>query len=96
MWRDSQDGCASSRLLGMPTVRFTWNAQLVDVRREVCPRARWDKAARAWTMTLSEAEAFVIASHTRLDLVKMHTEIAVDDVRWRVGFVSGAPERLSI
>jgi len=79
----------------MPTVRFTWNAQLVDVRREVCPRARWDKAARAWAMTPSEAEAFVIAGHLRLDLLKMHAEIAVDDTRWRVGFVSGAPERLS-
>jgi len=46
-------------------------------------------------MTPSEAEAFVIAGHLRLDLLKMHAEIAVDDTRWRVGFVSGAPERLS-
>ena len=51
----------------MPVVRFSWNPQLVDVRREACPRARWNSQTRAWMMTATEAEAFVTAGHHRLD-----------------------------
>ena len=47
----------------MPVVRFAWNPQLLAVRREACPRARWNNQARAWTMTATEAEAFVVAGH---------------------------------
>jgi hypothetical protein len=31
---------------GMPIVRLSWNPQLVDVRRQSCPRPRWDKPRR--------------------------------------------------
>jgi len=79
----------------MPTVRFSWNPQLVDVRRTACPAARWDKAARSWTMTAAEADAFLAACHARLDFARMHAEIVVDTARWRVGFVQGAPEQIS-
>jgi hypothetical protein len=77
----------------MPTVRFAWNPTLVDVRREACPQARWNKATRAWTMTVTEAEQFLAASHARLDFAKMQSEIAIDENRWTIGFVRGAPSR---
>jgi hypothetical protein len=46
-------------------VRPQWDARVLRVGREVCPRAKWDKAARAWTMTADEAAAFLAAGHTR-------------------------------
>ena len=75
----------------MPIVRFAWSTQLVDIRRQACPQARWNKASRAWTMTEAEAAAFLTASHTKLEFVRMSSEIAIDDTRWVVGFVRGAP-----
>jgi hypothetical protein len=78
----------------MPVIRFAWNPQLVDVRREACPRARWDKATRAWTMTIVEAEAFLAASHARLDFGRSSSQIAIDDEQWLIGFVRGAPMKL--
>ena len=78
----------------MPIVRFTWNPQLVDVRREACPQARWNKAARAWTMNEAEAQAFLSASHSRLDVVRLQGEIVIDETRWIIGFVHGAPKVL--
>jgi hypothetical protein len=75
----------------MPIVRFAWNPVLIEVRRECCPRARWDAARRAWTMTQDEAEAFIQASHTRLELGRVSNEIFVDGARWIVGFARGAP-----
>jgi hypothetical protein len=77
----------------MPIVRFTWNPQLIDVRRQACPRARWDKAARAWTMTTAEAEAFIAASHARMDFTRESTTISIDQERWLIGFARGAPFR---
>jgi hypothetical protein len=77
----------------MPVIRFAWSPQLVDVRREVCPRARWSKSARAWSMTDSEANLFVQAAHARLEAFKSSCEIAIDDDRWLIGFVRGAPCR---
>jgi hypothetical protein len=77
----------------MPVVRFAWSPQLVDVRREACPRARWDKTARAWTMTAAEAETFLAAGHARLELCRSAGEIAIDGNLWLVGFVRGAPYR---
>jgi hypothetical protein len=76
----------------MPVVRFQWNPQLVDVRREVCPRARWDKATRAWTMTAEEAAAFLAAGHSRLEYARQRGQIAIDDAEWLIGFVRGAPK----
>ncbi len=75
----------------MPLVRFSWNPLLVDVRRDACPRARWNSQTRAWTMTATEAEAFVAASHHRLEYCRMASEIVVDGEKWLVGFVQGAP-----
>jgi hypothetical protein len=43
----------------MPVVSFPWDAPLVVIRREAVRRARWDKAARAWSMTAAEAAAFL-------------------------------------
>ena len=78
----------------MPVVRFQWDAQLMSVRREVCPRARWDKAARSWTMTADEAATFLAAGHTRLEYARDSGQIVDDDERWLIGFVSGAPRKL--
>ena len=77
----------------MPVVRFAWNPQLVDVRREACPRARWNSQTRAWTMTATEAEAFVAAGHHRLEYYRMASEIVIDGETWLVGFVQGAPRK---
>jgi hypothetical protein len=77
----------------MPVVRFAWNPQLVDLRREVCPRARWNKSARAWSMTSAEAEIFLTESHARLEFCRSASEIAIDEDRWLVGYVRGAPCR---
>jgi hypothetical protein len=46
-------------------------------------------------MTDREAEAFLAASHARLDFVRASAEIAIDDEGWVVGFVLGAPRRLA-
>ena len=77
----------------MPLVRFAWNPQLVEVRREACPRARWSSQTRAWTMTAAEVEAFVAAGHVRLEDRRMASEIIVDGDRWLVGFRQGAPRK---
>ena len=78
----------------MPVVRFSWDTQLVDVRREVCPRAKWDRAARSWSMTAAEVEAFIAAGHARLKFARYCMEIAIDADRWVVGFAQGAPKRI--
>jgi hypothetical protein len=77
----------------MPSVSFPFDAQLVSVRRDVCPRARWDKAGRRWTMTREEAQAFLAAGHARLEYCRMTARIVIDDERWLVGFAEGAPKR---
>ena len=78
----------------MASIRFAWNPVLVDVRREVCPRAQWQKAARRWIMSDAEAEMFLRAAQARLDFQRSQAEIRVDDVTWIVGFVRGAPCRV--
>jgi len=75
----------------MPTVRFPWSPTLVETRQDTCPNATWDKSRRHWTMTTPEAEAFIAACHRRLEFARVNTEIVVDDRRWLVGFVQGAP-----
>jgi hypothetical protein len=77
----------------MTVVRFAWDPHLVAVRREACPRARWDKTARAWAMTAADAERFIEAAHARLDLARRNSQIIVDEECWIVGFVRGAPCR---
>ena len=79
----------------MPTVRFAWSPVLVNLRREVCPTARWQKQGRQWLMSDAEAQAFVNAAHCRLDFQRTHAQILVDGVTWVIGFVRGAPYQLS-
>ena len=42
-------------------------------------------------MSAADAEAFLAASHARLDFARRHGEIDIDGERWIVGFVQGAP-----
>jgi hypothetical protein len=56
----------------MPMVKFSWDAQLIGIRRDVCPRARWEKTSRVWAMTESEAETFLQAAQARMDFAQMH------------------------
>ena len=44
-------------------------------------------------MSDEEAETFLAAGHKRLDYIRLSAEIAVDQERWVVGFVQGAPFR---
>ena len=67
--------------------------QLVSVRRDVCPGARWNRVLRVWTMSQAEAEIFLAASHARLNFCRCTAWITIDDERWVVGFVAGAPRR---
>jgi hypothetical protein len=78
----------------MPVIRFAWDPQLVDIRRQACPKARWNKATRAWTMTTVEAEAFLAASHRRLEFGRSNSQITVDDEHWVIGFVQGASMKI--
>jgi hypothetical protein len=79
----------------LATVRFIWNPVLVELRREVCPRAQWRKQGRQWVMSDSEATSFVHAAQTRLDFCRSQAQICVDGTTWVVGVVRGAPYRLS-
>jgi hypothetical protein len=79
----------------MATVKFPWNPLLVDLRREICPAARWEKKGRRWVMTDGDAAAFLNAAHARLDFAKSKAEIRVNDAAWIVGFVAGAPYSIS-
>jgi hypothetical protein len=76
---------------GMAIVRFAFNTRLVEVRREVCPSARFEKTTRQWIMTDKEAERFVRAAHSRFEFIKCQARIMVDADTWVVGFVQGAP-----
>jgi len=75
----------------MPSIRFAWNPLLVDLRREVCPGARWQKQGRCWVMNDAEAQTFVRAAHARLDFQRSRTQLRIDDITWVVGFARGAP-----
>jgi hypothetical protein len=75
----------------MPLVRFAWNPMLVDLRREVCPSARWEKHGRHWVMSATDVQAFVRAAQARLDVQRSQAQISVDGVVWVVGFARGAP-----
>jgi hypothetical protein len=77
------------------TVRFAWNPVLVELRREVCPGAHWKKQGRQWLMSDGEATSFVHAAQARLEFGRSQAQICVDGTTWVVGFVQGAPYRLS-
>lgn len=77
----------------MASVRFAWNPALVELRRQVCPNARWQKNSRQWLMRDDEVRSFLQAAQAMLEYRREHTEIRVDDVNWVVGFVRGAPYR---
>src|SRR5262249_33482384 len=79
----------------MRCVRFEWNPLLIELRREVCPNARWQKQGRHWLMTDADVERFIKAAQARLDLQRWQASIRIDDVMWVVGFVEGAPYRLA-
>ena len=72
---------------GVTSVRFAWNPMLVDLRREICPRAQWQKNGRQWIMSGTEADTFVRAAQAGLDFGKSLAQIRVDNVIWVVGFV---------
>ena len=78
----------------MPVVRFAWSPMLVDLRREVCPGARWQKPGRHWVMSETDAQAFIRAVPARLGFQRSHAQISVDGTIWVVGFVRGAPCQL--
>ena len=78
----------------MPSVRFEWNPTLVNLRRELCPGARWQRQGRQWIMSEAEAKQFLQAAHARLDYQKWQARIRIEDITWVVGFVRDAPFRL--
>jgi hypothetical protein len=78
----------------MPIVSFPWDAQLVSIRREAVPRARWDKATRAWSMTETEADAFLQVAQRRMSLARVKCSVTVDQTVWVLGFAHGTPYRL--
>jgi hypothetical protein len=80
----------------VPSIRFVWNPILVDLRREVCPGARWQKQGRQWNLSDAEAQGFLQAAQARLEVQRAHAHIRVDDVTWVIGFVSGAPFPLPV
>jgi hypothetical protein len=51
------------------SVRFAWNPLLVELRREVCPNARWQKRNRHWLMSVDDAERFLRAAQARPEFV---------------------------
>jgi hypothetical protein len=78
----------------MPIVKFPWDAQLMSVRREVCPHARWEKATHTWLMTDLDAEIFLQAAQARMYSARSQCTITVDQAVWVLGFVQGTPYRL--
>jgi hypothetical protein len=80
----------------MPVVKFPWDAQLISVRRDVCPRARWEKTSRVWVMTDVEAETFLQAAQARMYFARVSCTVAVDDTVWVLGFATDTPYRLNV
>jgi hypothetical protein len=79
----------------VPDVRFSWSPLLVDLRRELCPTARWEKRQRRWLMNDADATTFLRAAHVQLDFARSKAEITIDEATWVVGFLQGAPYRAS-
>ena len=77
----------------MPMVKFAWDAQLISIRRDVCPRARWQRALRVWEMTDPDAEIFLQAAQARMYFARVSCTVTVDDTVWVLGFATDAPYR---
>jgi len=80
----------------MPMVKFPWDAQLISLRRDVCPRARWEKTSRVWIMTDPEAETFLQAAQARMYFARVTCTVTVDGTVWVLGFATGTPYRLNV
>ena len=80
----------------MPSIRFVWSPTLVDLRREICPGARWQKQGRQWIMSDAEARGFLQAAQARLEFQRAHAHDRVDDIIWVIGFVRDAPFPLPV
>jgi hypothetical protein len=78
----------------MPTVHMPWDAQLMALRRQVCPRATWDNTCGAWLMTQADAETFLNAAQARMFFCRSSCTLAIDGTTWIVGFKRGTPYRL--
>ena len=78
----------------MPIVKFLWDAQLISVRREVCPHARWEKATHTWVMTDPDIETFLQAAQARMHSARLQCTVTVDQTVWVLGFAQGTPYRL--
>jgi hypothetical protein len=96
--------CDSSALYGsyrrsrsgrdaVASVHFAWNPVLVELRREVCPNARWQEKGRQWIMQDDEVRSFIRAAQARLSFQRRYARIKVNNVTWVVGFAQGAPYR---
>jgi len=77
----------------MAVVQVPWDAQLVNIRREVCPQAVWDRAAGTW-VTPAEAATFLNAAQARMYFSRSSCTFTIDGTVWVVGFKRGAPYRL--
>jgi hypothetical protein len=78
----------------MPTVKFQWDAQLISLRRDVCPHARWEKSSGVWVMTDPEAETFLQAAQARMYFARVSCTVTVNDTVWVLGFAKDTPYRL--
>jgi hypothetical protein len=74
-------------------VKFPWDAQLISLRRDVCPRARWEKTSRVWVMTDPEAETFLQAAQARMSFARVTCTVTVDRTVRVLGFTQGTPYR---
>ena len=52
---------------------------LVELRRQVCPGARWQKTSHQWLMRDDEATSFVQAAQAALEFRRTHAQIRVDE-----------------
>jgi len=78
----------------MATVEFPWDAQLVSVRREVCPRATWDTAHCAWVMSDADAAAFLRAAQAAyLARLPEHDRPSIDNLPTDPGLLASAFRR---
>jgi hypothetical protein len=75
----------------MATIKFSWHPQLVAVRRDICPGAKWIPASRTWTMTEDDTKKFLAECHERLATAKMRHEMLINGSRWAIDFIRGAP-----
>jgi hypothetical protein len=80
----------------MPTVKFQWDAQVISLRRDVCPHARWEKSSRVWVMTDPEAETFLQAAQARMYFARVSCTVTVNDTVWVLGFAKDTPYRLDV